>query len=119
MVMEKSWNMKNCQKVMDFVLISHGILPILLQNVIEFVLFSFADIKKFSIGLESLHFRTFPRNVTNAEFEPRYGHGKLRNGHGKVMFVFLKQFLLELRKFTRADIYHGRGSWGPRGPFNW
>ena len=46
----------------------------------------FADIKKFRIGLESLHFQTFFANA-DFELEQRDGHGKLRSchTHGKFM----------------------------------
>ena len=32
-----------------------------------------ADIRKFSLSLESLHFRPLPQNVVNAKFEQRDG----------------------------------------------
>ena len=51
MVMEKSWNMKNWPKVMDFV-ISHGILPISPQNCTKFAHY-LATTKKSSIDIES------------------------------------------------------------------
>ena len=44
----------------------------------------FADIKKFSIGLESQFFSDlFLQNIDDANIEQRHHHGKLRNGHGQ------------------------------------
>ena len=64
MVMEKSLNMKNWQKIME-------------------VYALFSDNKKLSIGLESLHFPTFSANVANADFKQRDGHRKLKDSHGQ------------------------------------
>ena len=48
--------------------------------------FFFADIQKFGIGLESLHFPTFFRKKgMNVKFAQRDGHGKSTNSHGKVI----------------------------------
>ena len=51
MVIDKSWNMENWHDQSQN-------LPIFSTNLIKFVLF-FADIKKFSIDSETLHFQTF------------------------------------------------------------
>ena len=46
----------------------------------------FADIERFNIGLESLHFvYLFCKMSRQRNFEQIDGHGKLRNGHGKVV----------------------------------
>ena len=60
MVMEKSWNVKNCQKVIEFCDISWN----LTDFAPEFyqICALFADVTKFSIGFESLHFLTFSAN---------------------------------------------------------
>ena len=53
-VMEKSWNMKNWQKVMKYCDQSWNFAPELYQ-----ICALLADIQKFIIGLESPHFLTF------------------------------------------------------------
>ena len=63
MVMEKSWILKSWPKVIEF----------------------FATTKKLSIYVESLHFPQFSAKCHECKMEKRDCHGKLRNGHGKVM----------------------------------
>ena len=46
----------------------------------------FADIMKFSISLESLH---FPQNVANAKFKQRDGHEKNEKWSWKIHGIFL------------------------------
>ena len=65
-------------------MISHGILPILLPNCTKFVL-SLVATKKLSSDLESQHFQTFSAKRHKLKIGQRDGHGKSRNGHGKVM----------------------------------
>ena len=50
-----------------------------------------ADINFFYLSLESMHFM---RNPSNAKFEQRDGHGKLRNCHGKVMETSVKALIM-------------------------
>ena len=77
-VMEKSLNMKNWQKVMTFFNQS--------WNVTNFapefcqICAFFADVKTFSI-----HFIGSLQNVVNGRFGQRDCHGQLRNDHGEVM----------------------------------
>ena len=63
MVIEKSWNMKNWRKEMEFCDQSWNFINFALRccQICVFL----ADIEEFSIGLESL---TFAKNVANKEF---------------------------------------------------
>ena len=108
--MEKLWNMKNLPKshgilfsVMEFCfqswnfVFSHGILFSVMEfcfqswNFINFapkidqICVSFAATKKLSINVERLHFPTFSAKRCKCKISKRDGHGKLTNGHGKVM----------------------------------
>ena len=97
MVIEKSLNMKNWPKVMEFCdqswnfVISHGILLNLPSNFIKFVCFVTA--KKFSRGLESLHFPMFSPKCRECKIGKRDGHGKSRNGHGKVVEKYFVKYV--------------------------
>ena len=75
--------MEFCAQSWNFVL-SHGILPILLPNCAKFDFFFVATIKKLSSVLGSPHFLTFSAKTCEANVGMKYGHGKSRNGHGKV-----------------------------------
>ena len=65
-------------------MISQGILQILPPNFTKFVYF-FVTAKKLSSNLESLYFPTFSTKCRECKIGKRDGHGKSRNGHGKVM----------------------------------
>ena len=45
----------------------------------------FVTTKKVCSNLKSLHFPTFPAKCSECKIGKRDGHGKSRNGHGKVM----------------------------------
>ena len=79
MVMEKSLNMQNCPKVMEFcssVLKFYQFCHRIVQN-----LYVFFPPLKLSIHLESQHFQVFSVKCSECKIEKRDGHGKLRNGH--------------------------------------
>ena len=80
--MEKSWNMKNWPKLMEFCDQSWNSTNFT-PNFIKFVFF--VTTKKLSRNLESPHFLTFSAKCCECEIRKGYGHGKLRNGHGRVM----------------------------------
>ena len=84
MVMEKSWKID--QKSWNCIF-THGILPILPQNCIIFVCI-FSTTKNLSIDVKSQHFLKFSRKHRKCKIAKRDGHGKLSNGHGKVMETF-------------------------------
>ena len=67
MVIEKSWNMKKWQKVMEFYQFSP-----------QFVLNFLITTKKLSSDLESLHFLIFSAKCHKFKIEERDGHGKLK-----------------------------------------
>ena len=78
--MEKSWNIKKMQNVMEFY--------DQLWNFSNFapgfdqICALFGYIKKFNIRSECLHFHTFSsKNSAIAKFEQRVGLRELRNGH--------------------------------------
>ena len=74
MVMEKSWNMKNWPKVMDFF--------VSVMEFYQFCIFSVAA-KKLSSDLKK---SAFSAKCCKFKIGQRDGHGKSRNGrHGKVM----------------------------------
>ena len=80
MVMEKSWNMKHWPKVMEFCDHSWNFTnfaPKMYQICIR--------LKKLSIDVENLHFPMFSAKCRKCKIAKRDGHGKLTNGHGKVM----------------------------------
>ena len=83
MVMEKPWNMQNWPKVMEFCY-QHGIVPILSPNGPNLYGF-FATTQKLSIDFGSPYFLTFSARHCECKINKRGGHGKLRNGYGKVM----------------------------------
>ena len=56
-------------------MITHEVLPIFPLN-FDQICVLFADIMKFSIGLESLHIPTFCAKCRKSDFEQRYGHEK-------------------------------------------
>ena len=77
-VMEKSWNMKNWPKVMEF---CDSVME-LYQFCPQFVLnLHFFDHHS---DLESLHFLTFSAKRHKFKIGERVGHGKSRKGHGKI-----------------------------------
>ena len=83
--------MKNWPKVMEFV-ISHGILPL------NFTIFCmiFVTAKKLNSNLESPHFPMFFRQIIKCrkcKMGKRDGHGKSRNGHGKVMGKYVVKYV--------------------------
>ena len=83
MVMEKSWNMKNWPNVMAFCDQSWyftNFAPKLYQI---YIFFSYT--KKLSSDLQSLQFLTFSTKCRTCKIGKQDGHGKSRNGHGKVM----------------------------------
>ena len=86
MVMEKSWNMQNCPKVMEFCYQSWNFTNMSpkLYKICKF----FANTEKLSISVER-HFSVFSAKCRECKIERRDGDGKLRNGHGKVMEKYL------------------------------
>ena len=83
MVMEKSWNIKNWPKVMEFCDQSWNFTDFVpeLYQICTF----FATTKKLSIHVESPHFPMFSTKCCKYKIKKRDGHGKSRNGQGKVM----------------------------------
>ena len=83
MVMEKSWNMKNWPKVMEFCDQSLNFTTFApkFDQICSFLVTN----KKFSSNLKSLHFPTFSAKCRKCKIGKREGHAKSRNGHGKVM----------------------------------
>ena len=83
MVMEKSWNMTNWPKVMEFCDQSWDFtnFPCRFYQ----ICIIFVTAKKLSSYLESLHFLMFAAKCRECTIGKRDGHGKSRNGHGKVM----------------------------------
>ena len=84
MVMEKSWNMKNLPKVISFCDQSWNFTNFV-QILPNLHVFNFVSGKKFNINLESPHFAMFSAKCRECKIGKRDGHGKSRNGHGKVM----------------------------------
>ena len=80
MVMEKSWNMKNWPKVMEFFNQSWNFAPKFYKICMFLV-----TTKKLSSNLESPHFPMFSGKCRECKIGKRDGHEKSRNGHGKVM----------------------------------
>ena len=83
MVTKKSWNMKNWPKVMEFCDQSwnfSNVAPGLFQ-----ICISFATSKKLGIDLESPHCLTLCAKCCGFKMERKDGHGKSRNGHGKLL----------------------------------
>ena len=79
--MEKSWNMKNLPKVMEFCDQPWNFtkkIPKILPN-----LYFFVTAKKLSNNLESPHFPEFSTKCHKCNCTKRDGHGKSRNGHDK------------------------------------
>ena len=84
LVMEKSWNMKNWPEVMEFcdsVMEFYQFCPHFVLN----LYFFWVTTKKLGRDLESLHFRSFSAKCHKFKIRERDGHGKSRNGHGKVI----------------------------------
>ena len=82
MVMEKSRNMKNCQKSLNLCDQSWNFTnfaPELYQIYISFI-----TTKKLSSDLESPPFPMFSTKHCECKLWKRDGHGKSRNGQGKV-----------------------------------
>ena len=86
MVLEKSWNMTNWPKVMEFCDQSWNFTNFApkLYQICSF----FVTSKKLSSVLESAHFLTFSAKC-KCKIRKRDGHEKSRNGHGKVMGKYL------------------------------
>ena len=83
MVMEKSWNMKDWAKVMEFCDQSWNFTnfaSLILPNLYFLVI-----TKKLSSNLETPHFLTFSTKCRECKFGKRDAHGKSRIGHGGVM----------------------------------
>ena len=95
MVMEKSWNMKNWPKVMEFYEQSWKFTNLAPKLYLISKVF-FAATKKLCIDVESPHFLTFSAKCHEGKIENRDGHGKLRNDHGKVMEKSWKNMLSSL-----------------------
>ena len=100
-VMKESMNIKNGPKVMEFG-ISHGILPILPLNCTKFVFF--VTTKKLSYDLESLHFLMYSTKRHECKIGKMNGHGKSRNGHGKVMEKYVVKSVGTLYQFDQSII---------------
>ena len=66
----------------------HGILSILPLNFTAIVLL--LAFRNSPLVQKVRIFSPFSQNVVNADFDQRDGHGKLRNGHGKVMEKILQ-----------------------------
>ena len=73
----------------------------------------FVTAKKFSSNLESPHFPMFSENCRKCKIRKRDGHGKSRNGHGKVMDKYffkyvgtLKQKLINLFLLQWMEWHH-------------
>ena len=77
--MEKSWNMQNLPKVMEFCYQSWNFTNFAPEMYV--ICKKFATTEQLSICVESLHFPVF--SVKCRKIEQKNGHGKLRNGHGK------------------------------------
>ena len=91
---QSKWSWKNhetlAKKSWNF-MTSRGVLTILSANSSTCVLFLL--ILRNLLLIQKVHiFLTFPQNAANAnaKFEQRDGHGKSRNGHGKVMEQILQ-----------------------------
>ena len=78
MVMENSWSLRFCDQSWSFTKFASKFYQITTY---------FAATRKFSINSASPNVPTSPQNGGNDKFEQRDGHGKLRNGHGKVMEI--------------------------------
>ena len=83
MFMEKSWNMKYWPKVIEFCYQSWNLTYFALK-LYQFCRF-FDTTEKLSIDVKSLHFPTFSAKCRECKIENRDVHGKLKNGHGKIM----------------------------------
>ena len=81
MVMEKSWNMKNWPKVMEFCDESWNFTNFAPQF---YQICIFFTAKKLSSNLESPHFLSFSTKCRECKIRKRDDHGKSRNGHGKI-----------------------------------
>ena len=67
----------------------------------------FATAKKLSMDEESPHFLIFSAKHHNCKIAKLDGHGKLRNGHGKVMEkYFVKSVGTLVRKKNRKTVVH-------------
>ena len=84
-VMEKSWNMKNWPKVIEFCDQS--------WNLTNFAHNFFVTIKKLTSNLESLHFLMFSAKCRVCKIGKTDGHAKSRNGHGKVMEKYFVKYV--------------------------
>ena len=99
MVMEKSWNMKNWPKVLEFcdsVMEFDQFCPQFVCN-----LFFLVTTKKLGSDLESQHFCKFSAKHCEFKIGVRDGHGKSRNGHGKIFSMSLGT--LKHREFTKTQ----------------
>ena len=85
MVMEKSWNMRNWQKVIVFCDHSWNFINFV-PRLCNFVCFD-ATTKKSSIDIKSLHFQTFSAKRCKCKIKKRDGHVKIKKwswkSHGK------------------------------------
>ena len=88
--------MKSWPKVIEFC-----------DSVIEFYQFcphaictKFVNLWKLGHDLESPHFRTFPAKRRKFKIWERDGHGKSRNGQGKVMEKYFVKSVGTLRMFV-------------------
>ena len=75
--------MNNWPKVMEFCYQSWN-LPIFAREFYQICIF-FVTAKKSSNDLESLHFPTVSTKCCECKIRKRAGHGKSRNGYGKVL----------------------------------
>ena len=83
MKVEKSWNIKKWPKVMEFCDQSWNFTNFVPELYRICILFGATKI--FSTDLESLHFLMFSLKRRECKIGKTDGHGKSRNGYGKVM----------------------------------
>ena len=91
MVMEKSWNMQNWPKVMEFCYQSWNFTNFA-PELYEICMY-FATTEKFRICVESPYFPMFSAKCCDCKIEQGDGHGKLRNGHGKVIEKYFVKYV--------------------------
>ena len=101
MVMEKSWNMKSWPKVIQFCDQSWNFTNFAPK--FDQICISFVTSKKLSSNLENPHFQTFSAKCRKFKIGKRDGHGKSRNGHGKIMETYFVKYMGTL--FTESSQY--------------
>ena len=93
MVMEKSWNMKNWSKVMEFCDQSWNFTNFA-PKFYQFCIFV-VTAKQLSSNLKSQPFLMFSAKCRECKIGKRNGLGKSRNGHGKVMEKYILSSMWE------------------------